>query len=97
MLHAVVPIRVQLAARLLRATDALRLRERNRVLPVLSQHFLAGMGKRYDLGFDGFFINKKWLHIFPQSILCLGQCFWDFWVPYQSILAGVPAKVIKER
>lgn len=47
------------------------------------------MAKRYELGFDGFFINKKWLHVFPQSVLCLGQCFWDFWVPYQAVLAGV--------
>jgi hypothetical protein len=45
--------------------------------------------RRYELGFDGFFINKKWLHIFPQTVLCLGQCFWDYWVPYQAILAGV--------
>jgi hypothetical protein len=39
-------------------------------------------GKMYMDGVDGFFINKKWLNIFPQSQLCLGQCFWDFWVPY---------------
>lgn len=39
-------------------------------------------GKMYMEGVDGFFINKKWLDIFPQSQLCLGQCFWDFWVPY---------------
>lgn len=45
--------------------------------------------KVYEMGFDGFFINKKWLNIFPQSILCLGQCFWDFWLPFQAVLAGV--------
>lgn len=45
--------------------------------------------KVYELGFDGFFINKKWLNIFPQSILCLGQCHWDFWVPFICILSKV--------
>lgn len=52
--------------------------------------------KRYDLGFDGFFINKKWLDIFPQSVLCLGQCFWDYWLPYQAVLARVPIYRFKE-
>lgn len=45
--------------------------------------------KVYELGFDGFFINKKWLSIFPQSILCLGQCHWDFWLPYICVLSKV--------
>lgn len=45
--------------------------------------------KAYELGFDGFFINKKWLNIFPQSILCLGQCHWDFWLPYVCVLSKV--------
>ncbi len=52
--------------------------------------------KRYDLGFDGFFINKKWLDIFPQSVLCLGQCFWDYWLPYQAVLKKVPIFLLKE-
>lgn len=52
--------------------------------------------KRYDLGFDGFFINKKWLNIFPQSVLCLGQCFWDYWLPYQAVLAKVPIYRMRE-
>jgi len=52
--------------------------------------------KRYELGFDGFFINKKWIHIFPQSVLCLGQCFWDYWLPYQCVLAKVPIFRFKE-
>ncbi len=52
--------------------------------------------KRYDLGFDGFFINKKWLGIFPQSVLCLGQCFWDYWLPYQAVLNKVPLFRFKE-
>lgn len=45
--------------------------------------------KVFDSGFDGFFINKKWASIFPQSVLCMGQCHWDFWLPYICILSGV--------
>lgn len=52
--------------------------------------------KMYEQGFDGFFINKKWLNIFPQSVLCLGQCFWDFWLPYQCVLSGTPIYKLKE-
>lgn len=45
---------------------------------------------RNEGGFDCFVIHKKFLHIFPQTVLCLGQCFWDYWVPYQGILHKVP-------
>jgi hypothetical protein len=45
--------------------------------------------KIFDSGFDGFFINYKYLDIFPQTLLCLGQCFWDYWIPYNVIQAGV--------
>ncbi len=40
-------------------------------------------------GFDGFFINRKFLDIWPQTILCLGQCFWDYWIPYNVVTNGV--------
>lgn len=39
----------------------------------------------YELGFDGFFINYKWIDVFPQTVLSLGQCFWDYWVPYSAL------------
>lgn len=42
--------------------------------------------KFYEGGFDAFLINKKFLDVFPQTVLCLGQCFWDYWLPYQCIL-----------
>lgn len=47
------------------------------------------VGVVYELGFDGFFINGKHLDAFPQSILCLGQCHWDLWLPYVASLNGV--------
>lgn len=45
---------------------------------------------KYDLGFDGFIINKKYLRFFPATHLCIGQCFWDYWLPYTAILNKVP-------
>jgi hypothetical protein len=49
----------------------------------------ANNSKVYELGFDAFFINGKYLEVFPQSILCLGQCHWDFWLPYIASIGGV--------
>lgn len=46
-------------------------------------------GRRYAGGFDAFWIHKKFLHIFPQTVLCVGQCFWDYWFPYQCVLNKV--------
>jgi uncharacterized short protein YbdD (DUF466 family) len=43
----------------------------------------------YEDGFDGFFVNEKHLDVFPQTILCLGQCHWDFWFPYIATQSGV--------
>lgn len=43
----------------------------------------------YSAGLDGFFINKKWLDIYPQSRLCMGQCFWDYWMPFTSLRSNV--------
>ncbi len=45
-------------------------------------------GAMFTQGFDGFFINKKFLNIFPQTLLCLGQCFWDYWIPYCVAISG---------
>ena len=52
--------------------------------------------KKYDHGIDAFFIHRKFLDIFPQSIYCMGQTFWDYWIPYRSVEAGVPIFELKE-
>lgn len=54
-------------------------------------------GKIYELGFDGFYINEKHLETFPQSILCLGQCHWDYWLPYTATVKGVKLIRLKEK
>jgi hypothetical protein len=43
----------------------------------------------YNDGFDGFFIQGKFLEALPQTVLCLGQCHWDFWLPYSASVNGV--------
>lgn len=48
----------------------------------------------YNEGIDGFFIHKKWLNIFPQSLMCMGQCFWDYWLPY-NVARTESAKLYK--
>lgn len=45
--------------------------------------------RMYALGYDAFFINGKYLDSLPQTILCLGQCHWDFWLPYTASINGV--------
>jgi len=51
--------------------------------------------KIYEEGFDGFFINEKHLDSFPQTLLCLGQCHWDYWLPYTASVNGV--KIIRSK
>lgn len=52
--------------------------------------------KRYDFGMDGFMMHKKFLTIFPQSIYCMGQTWWDFWVPYTAIKNKIPIYLVRE-
>lgn len=45
--------------------------------------------RQYVDGIDGFFLNKKWLDVYPQTLLCMGQCFWDYWMPWIPIRQNV--------
>jgi len=46
-------------------------------------------GSRYLLGFDVFIINSGHYHLIPQSMFCMGQTWWDYWIPYRFIKHGV--------
>lgn len=50
----------------------------------------------FEGGYDGFFIHRKYLSLFPQTILCMGQCFWDYWIPTCVINAGAKLYNFKE-
>lgn len=40
-------------------------------------------------GLDIFFLNKKHVDIFPQTLYCFGQTHWDYWFPYTAKTAGL--------
>ncbi len=43
----------------------------------------------YVLGIDVFFINRKFLDIFPPSLFCMGNCHWDYSIPFTAIKNGI--------
>lgn len=53
-------------------------------------------GTQYLLGIDAFFIHKRFMSIYNQSMHCFGQCFWDYWIPYTAIKKGIEVKFIKK-
>ena len=55
-----------------------------------------GDGKKYRDGFDVFFINKKYINIFPSSMYSMGQTWWDYWIPYIAIKNKVPVFLIED-
>jgi hypothetical protein len=42
----------------------------------------------YLSGLDMFYLLHEDLSVFNQSVLCIGQCFWDYMVPYRLIEKG---------
>lgn len=52
-------------------------------------------GEPYIWGMDVFFLHPDHLHVFPQTLYCLGQTFWDYWVPYTVKKAGLKIHEIK--
>lgn len=45
-------------------------------------------GVRYEGGMDAFIIPKSIYHIYPQSIYCMGQTWWDYWIQFTPIMSG---------
>jgi hypothetical protein len=54
------------------------------------------VGAQYLSGIDTFFINKKFIPFFNQSMYCFGQCFWDYWIPYKALKTGIEVSFIKQ-
>lgn len=54
------------------------------------------IGAQYLAGIDVFFIHKKWLSYFSQTIFCFGQCFWDYWIPYSANEKGIDTTFVKQ-
>lgn len=53
-------------------------------------------GCQYLQGIDVFFIHKKWLNSFSQTVFCMGQCFFDYWIPYSACQRGIETIFIKQ-
>jgi hypothetical protein len=54
-------------------------------------------GTTYEYGMDVFLLKREHLNIFPQGIYCMGQTWWDYWVPYSAIQSGLKPFLIPER
>lgn len=54
-------------------------------------------GEQYVLGVDVFFLHKKYLGIFPPSLFCMGQCFFDYNIPFTAIKNGIEVLNLQNR
>lgn len=52
---------------------------------------------QYYKGIDLFFIHKRFLNIYPQSMYACGQCFWDYWIPFTAMKSGIDIALIKNK
>lgn len=53
-------------------------------------------GSRYLAGLDVFFFNKELACSYPQTLFCLGQCFFDYFIPYNAIQSGYDVIYLKQ-
>jgi hypothetical protein len=53
-------------------------------------------GKTYPHGFDVFIVNRSFVETLPPTLFCLGQTWWDYWLPYRAIKQGIPLTLVKE-
>jgi len=51
----------------------------------------------YILGIDVFFIDRKFLGIFPPSLFCMGNCHWDYNIPFTAIKNGIEVVNLQNR
>ena len=49
-------------------------------------------GRVYKGGFDFFFFDRSIIPHFPESDLCIGLPWWDYWLPLITAMQGVPIK-----
>ena len=55
-----------------------------------------GKSKRYIHGFDVFIIHAKFYKLITASMFCMGQTWWDYWLPFQFIRNQVSITLVKE-
>lgn len=47
-------------------------------------------------GIDVFFIHRKYLNLYPQSMYTLGNTHWDYWIPYTATQKGIQVIFVKQ-
>lgn len=53
-------------------------------------------GSRYLAGIDVFFLNKDIINSYPQNVFCLGQCHFDYFIPYHASQKGFSLLFLKQ-
>lgn len=53
-------------------------------------------GNQYMQGTDAFFIHNKYLYLYPQTSFCLGQCHFDYYIPFLAIINGIETYFIRQ-
>jgi hypothetical protein len=53
-------------------------------------------GNRYLDGIDVFFLSKNIIKIYPETLFCLGQCHFDYYIPYYASLKGYELIFLKQ-
>lgn len=51
--------------------------------------------KIHDRGLDVFFLNKRFIEMFPKSMYAMGLCHWDLRIPYLALKNDVPIIFLK--
>jgi len=51
---------------------------------------------RYPHGFDAFIIHKNYYDRIPTSMFCMGQTWWDYWLPYRFLKQNIPVVIARE-
>jgi len=52
--------------------------------------------QRYEYGFDVFIIHQDFYKLINQSMFCMGQTWWDYWLPYKFLKNNVPIHLITD-
>ena len=54
-------------------------------------------GQKYMHGFDAFIIHKNFYNQIPVSMFCMGQTWWDYWLPYRFIRNNIQVVYVREQ
>lgn len=48
-------------------------------------------------GYDAFFIHKKYIDIYQKNDFVLGQCHFDYWIPFKALRNNIPVYITKDK